>query len=106
MSVRQIDITFGDVVYYPARRALESDGYNPDVEEVVEYNRVSYIRECIHEGHPVREMNRQAGDGFLARWRCCLCKEECDEPPKTGGVFLHEGWRWMTKARAAAEALR
>ena len=53
MSVRQIDITFGDVVYWPARRALEH-GLNPDVEEVVENNKLGKIRECADNGHPHR----------------------------------------------------
>lgn len=101
MSVRQIDITFGDVVYWPARRALEH-GLNPDVEEVVENNKLGKTRECAENGHPKRCETSHGS------WYCVLCTANCDRPSEkdAAGTFNRYGTAWTRNDFAVAEALK
>ena len=96
-----MDITFGDVVYQPARDALEH-GLNPDVEEVIENNRTGKIRECADNGHPHRR------EGAHGRWYCAICHADCNRPlPADGpGAYIGYGGTWIRDDYAVAEAIK
>lgn len=95
-GIRQIDITFGDVVYRQARTALEC-GWNPDVMEVEENNRLAKIRECEH---PRRSFGRNG-------WICEECGGYAPNPCQfDNGVFGLNGTSWRSKAYLVAEAVK
>lgn len=99
-GIRHMDIAFGDVLYRPAHNALEY-GWNPDVKEVEENNKIGEIRECADNGHPKRQETAHG------RWYCVLCTGDCKRPTREeGGTYVGGGSMWISDAYAVAEALR